>query len=142
MISESSLGPSAGSSADSSSLSSRSAPLPPVLSFPWVSKKAFSPVRSVRKNRLLDHSLGISRSKIQGDDRMSLLYNMNNCYSKAQRAGAQHPPEQGEQDGNPAARHRLHLGRADRPGLAPHYCQPTPPATRGRARHPGHCSPP
>lgn len=44
--------------------------------------KAFSPVRSVRKNSLSDHSLGISRSKTPVDDPMSLLYNMNDCYSK------------------------------------------------------------
>lgn len=46
------------------------------------SMKAFSPVRSVRKNSLSDHSLGISRSKTPVDDPMSLLYNMNDCYSK------------------------------------------------------------
>ncbi|XP_046519045.1 DNA-binding protein inhibitor ID-2 [Equus quagga] len=56
--------------------------LPPCLSFPAVSMKAFSPVRSVRKNSLSDHSLGISRSKTPVDDPMSLLYNMNDCYSK------------------------------------------------------------
>ncbi|XP_053314818.1 DNA-binding protein inhibitor ID-2 [Spea bombifrons] len=44
--------------------------------------KAFSPVRSVRKNSLTEHSLGISRSKTPVDDPMSLLYNMNDCYSK------------------------------------------------------------
>lgn len=44
--------------------------------------KAFSPVRSVRKNSPSDHSLGISRSKAPADDPMSLLYNMNDCYSK------------------------------------------------------------
>ncbi|XP_043929152.1 DNA-binding protein inhibitor ID-3 [Protopterus annectens] len=45
--------------------------------------KAISPVRSVRKNSgLSDHSLGISRSKTPVDDPMSLLYNMNDCYSK------------------------------------------------------------
>lgn len=44
--------------------------------------KAFSPVRSARKNSLSDHSLGISRSKTPVDDPMSLLYNMNDCYSK------------------------------------------------------------
>uniref|UniRef100_A0A8C5SU56 Inhibitor of DNA binding 2 n=1 Tax=Laticauda laticaudata TaxID=8630 RepID=A0A8C5SU56_LATLA len=44
--------------------------------------KAFSPVRSVRKNSLSEHSLGISRSKTPVDDPMSLLYNMNDCYSK------------------------------------------------------------
>ncbi|KAB1267368.1 DNA-binding protein inhibitor ID-2 [Camelus dromedarius] len=55
---------------------------PPGLSFPALSMKAFSPVRSVRKNSLSDHSLGISRSKTPVDDPMSLLYNMNDCYSK------------------------------------------------------------
>ncbi|XP_077147505.1 DNA-binding protein inhibitor ID-2 [Ranitomeya variabilis] len=44
--------------------------------------KAFSPVRSVRKSSLTEHSLGISRSKTPVDDPMSLLYNMNDCYSK------------------------------------------------------------
>ncbi|XP_018418522.1 PREDICTED: DNA-binding protein inhibitor ID-2 [Nanorana parkeri] len=44
--------------------------------------KAFSPVRSVRKGSLTEHSLGISRSKTPVDDPMSLLYNMNDCYSK------------------------------------------------------------
>ncbi|KAK9411265.1 DNA-binding protein inhibitor ID-2 [Crotalus adamanteus] len=44
--------------------------------------KAFSPVRSVRKNSLSEHNLGISRSKTPVDDPMSLLYNMNDCYSK------------------------------------------------------------
>lgn len=49
---------------------------------PTSSMKAFSPVRSVRKNSLSDHGLGISRSKTPVDDPMSLLYNMNDCYSK------------------------------------------------------------
>uniref|UniRef100_A0A803JGK7 DNA-binding protein inhibitor ID-4 n=1 Tax=Xenopus tropicalis TaxID=8364 RepID=A0A803JGK7_XENTR len=44
--------------------------------------KAFSPVRSVRKSSLTEHSLGIARSKTPVDDPMSLLYNMNDCYSK------------------------------------------------------------
>ncbi|XP_013928975.1 PREDICTED: DNA-binding protein inhibitor ID-2 [Thamnophis sirtalis] len=44
--------------------------------------KAFSPVRSVRKASLSEHSLGISRSKTSLDDPLSLLYNMNDCYSK------------------------------------------------------------
>ncbi|XP_040204581.1 DNA-binding protein inhibitor ID-2 [Rana temporaria] len=44
--------------------------------------KAFSPVRSVRKGSITEHSLGISRSKTPVDDPMSLLYNMNDCYSK------------------------------------------------------------
>ncbi|XP_004582646.1 DNA-binding protein inhibitor ID-2 [Ochotona princeps] len=44
--------------------------------------KAFSPVRSVRRSSLSDHGLGISRSKTPVDDPMSLLYNMNDCYSK------------------------------------------------------------
>ncbi|KYO32963.1 PREDICTED: DNA-binding protein inhibitor ID-2 [Gavialis gangeticus] len=44
--------------------------------------KAFSPVRSVRKSSLSEHNLGISRSKTPVDDPMSLLYNMNDCYSK------------------------------------------------------------
>ena len=44
--------------------------------------KAFSPVRSVRKNSLSDHGLGISWSRTPVDDLMSLLYNMNDCYSK------------------------------------------------------------
>ncbi|XP_028294644.1 DNA-binding protein inhibitor ID-2a [Gouania willdenowi] len=46
--------------------------------------KAISPVRSFRKNSgsLSEHSLGISRSKTPVDDPLSLLYNMNDCYSK------------------------------------------------------------
>lgn len=46
--------------------------------------KAISPVRSFRKNNanLTEHSLGISRSKTPVDDPLSLLYNMNDCYSK------------------------------------------------------------
>ena len=44
--------------------------------------KAFSPVRSVRKNSLSDHGLGISRSKTPVDDPMSLLCNVKDCYSK------------------------------------------------------------
>ncbi|KAJ8356142.1 hypothetical protein SKAU_G00189360 [Synaphobranchus kaupii] len=46
--------------------------------------KAISPVRSLRKNSasLSEHNLGISRSKIPVDDPLSLLYNMNDCYSK------------------------------------------------------------
>ncbi|MBN3310301.1 ID2 inhibitor, partial [Amia calva] len=46
--------------------------------------KAISPVRSFRKNsgNFPEHSLGISRSKTPVDDPLSLLYNMNDCYSK------------------------------------------------------------
>nr|XP_057946387.1 DNA-binding protein inhibitor ID-2a [Doryrhamphus excisus] len=46
--------------------------------------KAISPVRSFRKNNaaLTEHSLGLSRSKTPVDDPLSLLYNMNDCYSK------------------------------------------------------------
>ncbi|MEE6476738.1 hypothetical protein FKM82_011204 [Ascaphus truei] len=44
--------------------------------------KAFSPVRSVRKASLTEHTMGISRSKTPVEDPMSLLYNMNDCYSK------------------------------------------------------------
>uniref|UniRef100_A0AAQ4RJR5 DNA-binding protein inhibitor ID-4 n=1 Tax=Gasterosteus aculeatus aculeatus TaxID=481459 RepID=A0AAQ4RJR5_GASAC len=46
--------------------------------------KAISPVRSFRKNNanISEHSLGISRSKTPVDDPLSLLYNMNDCYSK------------------------------------------------------------
>uniref|UniRef100_G1TUW8 DNA-binding protein inhibitor ID-2 n=1 Tax=Oryctolagus cuniculus TaxID=9986 RepID=G1TUW8_RABIT len=44
--------------------------------------KAFSPVRSVRKSGVSEHGLGVSRSKTPADDPMSLLYNMNDCYSK------------------------------------------------------------
>ncbi|XP_053568616.1 DNA-binding protein inhibitor ID-2-like [Bombina bombina] len=40
----------------------------------------FQPIRSVRINSLTEHS--ISRSKTPVDDPMSLLYNMNDCYSK------------------------------------------------------------
>ncbi|XP_017266052.1 DNA-binding protein inhibitor ID-2a [Kryptolebias marmoratus] len=48
--------------------------------------KAISPVRSFRKSNanFSEHpsSLGISRSKTPVDDPLSLLYNMNDCYSK------------------------------------------------------------
>ncbi|XP_003215438.2 DNA-binding protein inhibitor ID-2 [Anolis carolinensis] len=50
--------------------------------------KAFSPVRPARKSSssgggsASEPSLGISRSKAPADDPMSLLYNMNDCYSK------------------------------------------------------------
>ncbi|XP_061751864.1 DNA-binding protein inhibitor ID-2-like [Nerophis ophidion] len=46
--------------------------------------KAISPVRSFRKTpaALTEHSLGLSRSKTPVDDPLSLLYNMNDCYSK------------------------------------------------------------
>uniref|UniRef100_A0A8C3WEB7 DNA-binding protein inhibitor ID-2 n=1 Tax=Catagonus wagneri TaxID=51154 RepID=A0A8C3WEB7_9CETA len=55
--------------------------------------KAFSPVRSVRKNSLSDHSLGISRSKTPVDDPMSLLYDMNDCYSKLKELVPSIPPD-------------------------------------------------
>lgn len=64
---------------------------------------------------------------------------------QAEGAGAQHPAEQeGQQDGNPAARHRLHPGPADRLGLAPQHRQPAPPAAgtepglQDPADHPQH----
>ncbi|MEQ2193384.1 hypothetical protein XENOCAPTIV_021010, partial [Xenoophorus captivus] len=46
--------------------------------------KAISPVRSFRKagTNFSEHSMGISRSKTPVDDPLSLLYNMNDCYSK------------------------------------------------------------
>ncbi|XP_036448981.1 DNA-binding protein inhibitor ID-2a [Colossoma macropomum] len=46
--------------------------------------KAISPVRSLRKGGAgaPEPSLGISRSKTPADDPLSLLYNMNDCYSK------------------------------------------------------------
>ncbi|KAI7804514.1 DNA-binding protein inhibitor ID-2a [Triplophysa rosa] len=46
--------------------------------------KAISPARSFRKNNanMTEHSLGITRSKTPVDDPLSLLYNMNDCYSK------------------------------------------------------------
>lgn len=49
-----------------------------------VNMKAVSPVRSFRKSsaNVTEHSLGISRSKTPVDDPLSLLYNMNDCYSK------------------------------------------------------------
>jgi len=47
-----------------------------------ISMKAFSAMRPVRKNSLSDHSLVISWSKALVEDPMSLLYNMNDCYSK------------------------------------------------------------
>ncbi|XP_073530291.1 DNA-binding protein inhibitor ID-2 [Phyllobates terribilis] len=54
--------------------------------------KAFSPVRSVRKSSLTEHNLGISRSKTPVDDPMSLLYNMNDCYSKLKELVPSIPP--------------------------------------------------
>lgn len=47
--------------------------------------KAFSPVRSVRRNSLSEHSLGVlARAKPPSplEDPLNLLYNMNDCYSK------------------------------------------------------------
>ncbi|KAK6297229.1 hypothetical protein J4Q44_G00318120 [Coregonus suidteri] len=46
--------------------------------------KAISPVRSMRNNisNSSEHTLGISRSKSPMDDPLSLLYNMNDCYTK------------------------------------------------------------
>uniref|UniRef100_A0A9J8B499 DNA-binding protein inhibitor ID-4 n=1 Tax=Cyprinus carpio carpio TaxID=630221 RepID=A0A9J8B499_CYPCA len=46
--------------------------------------KAVSPVRSIRKPALYfsEHNLGSSRSKSSSDDPLSLLYNMNDCYSR------------------------------------------------------------
>ncbi|KAI4889558.1 hypothetical protein NFI96_033126 [Prochilodus magdalenae] len=46
--------------------------------------KAISPVRSLRKGGAgaPEPGLGISRSKTPADDPLSLLYNMNDCYSK------------------------------------------------------------
>ncbi|KAG9268478.1 DNA-binding protein inhibitor ID-2a [Astyanax mexicanus] len=46
--------------------------------------KAISPVRSLRKGGAgtPEPALGISRSKTPADDPLSLLYNMNDCYSK------------------------------------------------------------
>ncbi|XP_053700395.1 DNA-binding protein inhibitor ID-2a [Synchiropus splendidus] len=46
--------------------------------------KAISPVRSFRKSSasFSEQTLGISRSKTPVDDPLSLLYNMNDCYSK------------------------------------------------------------
>ncbi|NP_001087639.1 DNA-binding protein inhibitor ID-2-B [Xenopus laevis] len=54
--------------------------------------KAFSPVRSVRKSSLTEHSLGIARSKAPVDEPMSLLYNMNDCYSKLKELVPSIPP--------------------------------------------------
>ncbi|XP_069462116.1 DNA-binding protein inhibitor ID-2 [Ambystoma mexicanum] len=47
--------------------------------------KAFSPVRSARRGSLSEHSLGVlARAKPPSplEDPLSLLYNMNDCYSK------------------------------------------------------------
>ncbi|XP_055041367.1 DNA-binding protein inhibitor ID-2b [Misgurnus anguillicaudatus] len=45
--------------------------------------KAVSPVRSIRKPAFhLSEHTGISRSKSSLDDPLSLLYNMNDCYSR------------------------------------------------------------
>ncbi|XP_028652734.1 DNA-binding protein inhibitor ID-2a [Erpetoichthys calabaricus] len=56
--------------------------------------KAISPVRSFRKGSgsLSEHSLGISRSKTPVDDPLSLLYNMNDCYSKLKELVPSIPP--------------------------------------------------
>lgn len=54
---------------------------------------------------------------------------------QAEGAGAQHPAEQeGEQDGNPAARYRLHPGPAARLGHAPQHRQPPSPAAGAKPR--------
>ncbi|KAI4591038.1 hypothetical protein MJG53_002087 [Ovis ammon polii x Ovis aries] len=58
--------------------------------------KAFSPVRSIRKNSLSDHSLGISRSKTPVDDPMSLLCNMKDCYSKLKELVPASPKQEEE----------------------------------------------
>ncbi|XP_052390645.1 DNA-binding protein inhibitor ID-2 [Carassius gibelio] len=46
--------------------------------------KAVSPVRSIRKPALYfsEHNLGNSRGKSSSDDPLSLLFNMNDCYSR------------------------------------------------------------
>lgn len=46
--------------------------------------KAVSPVRSIRKPALYfsEHNHGNLRSKSSSDDPLSLLYNMNDCYSR------------------------------------------------------------
>ncbi|XP_016150969.1 DNA-binding protein inhibitor ID-2-like [Sinocyclocheilus grahami] len=46
--------------------------------------KAVSPVRSIRKPALFfsEHNLGSSRGKSSSDDPLSLLYDMNDCYSR------------------------------------------------------------
>ena len=74
------------------------------------------------------------------------LRNVKPCCSELRElVVAQCPPEQeGEQDGNPAARRPPRLGPADRPGLASHHRQPAPPAPRAElgvqdtADHPRH----
>ncbi|XP_041721160.1 DNA-binding protein inhibitor ID-2 [Coregonus clupeaformis] len=54
-----------------------------ILSHSTVVMKAISPVRSMRSNisNSSEHTLGISRSKSPMDDPLSLLYNMNDCYT-------------------------------------------------------------
>ncbi|KAL2082627.1 hypothetical protein ACEWY4_022445 [Coilia grayii] len=46
--------------------------------------KAVSPVTSLRRttSRFSDHSAAIARNKTTVDDALSLLYNMNDCYTK------------------------------------------------------------
>ena len=46
--------------------------------------KAITPVTSLRRTTplLSDHSAAISRNKTTMDDALSLLYNMNDCYTK------------------------------------------------------------
>ncbi|XP_029486917.1 DNA-binding protein inhibitor ID-2-like [Oncorhynchus nerka] len=54
-----------------------------ILSHSTVVMKAISPERSMRNNisNSSEHTLGISRSKSPMDDPLSLLYNMNDCYT-------------------------------------------------------------
>lgn len=112
--------------------------LPPVSpSFPAVSTEACSPARSVRKTAFRTTAWASScRSKAPVDtDEPSELREL---------AVASHAPKQGEQDGNPAARHPLGPGPARRPGRACRRCQPASPVTRAQLRvqdaadHPGH----
>uniref|UniRef100_A0A3B3RDE7 DNA-binding protein inhibitor ID-4 n=1 Tax=Paramormyrops kingsleyae TaxID=1676925 RepID=A0A3B3RDE7_9TELE len=56
--------------------------------------KAISPQRSFTKMSISvsDQNLGISRSKTPVDDPLSLLYNMNDCYSKLKELVPSLPP--------------------------------------------------
>jgi DNA-binding protein inhibitor ID2 len=74
-----------------------------------------------------DHSLGISQSKIPVEDPMSLLYNMNDCYSKLKELMPSIPQNKKVTKMEILQHsHRLHLGPAAHPGLASHCRQLAP----------------
>ncbi|KAL6477952.1 hypothetical protein MHYP_G00137870 [Metynnis hypsauchen] len=105
--------------------------------------KAISPVRSLRKGGAgtPEPSLGISRSKTPRGRPAQPAVQHERLLLEAEGAGAQHPAEQErEQDGDPAARHRLHPGPADRARLALRHEQPAARTRHGQepADHPQH----